>query len=39
LRDTTRRFTCHSVAWFEITGKDGEALQRFYGEVFGWEYP
>jgi uncharacterized protein len=28
----------NSVAWFEITGKDGEALQRFYADVFGWEY-
>jgi predicted enzyme related to lactoylglutathione lyase len=26
------------VSWFEITGKDGEALQRFYSDVFGWEY-
>src|SRR5437588_12618620 len=26
-----------SVAWFEITGEDGPALQRFYGELFDWE--
>ena len=26
------------VAWFEITGKDADALQRFYSDVFGWEY-
>jgi predicted enzyme related to lactoylglutathione lyase len=26
------------VTWFEITGKDGEALQRFYSDVFGWQY-
>src|SRR6266581_2128082 len=26
------------VTWFEITGKDGEGLQRFYGDVFGWQY-
>ena len=26
------------VAWFEITGKDGGALQRFYADVFGWDY-
>jgi hypothetical protein len=24
------------VAFFEIVGPDGPALQRFYGEVFGW---
>lgn len=24
------------VGWFEITGKDGPALQRFYSELFGW---
>jgi uncharacterized protein len=26
------------VAWFEITGKDADTLQRFYTDVFGWEY-
>jgi predicted enzyme related to lactoylglutathione lyase len=25
------------VVHFEITGKDGAALQRFYAELFGWE--
>ena len=25
-----------AVAWFEITGKDGPALQRFYGTLFNW---
>jgi predicted enzyme related to lactoylglutathione lyase len=25
------------VVHFEVTGKDGEALQRFYSEVFGWK--
>lgn len=24
------------VAWFEVTGGDGGALQRFYTEAFGW---
>jgi predicted enzyme related to lactoylglutathione lyase len=24
------------VVHFEIIGRDGAALQRFYGEVFGW---
>jgi predicted enzyme related to lactoylglutathione lyase len=26
-----------TVAWFEITGKDGPALQRFYGSLFDWQ--
>jgi predicted enzyme related to lactoylglutathione lyase len=25
------------VVHFEVTGKDGQALQRFYSEVFGWK--
>jgi predicted enzyme related to lactoylglutathione lyase len=25
------------VGWFEITGKDGPALQRFYSNLFDWE--
>ena len=25
------------VIHFEVTGKDGKALQRFYGEAFGWK--
>jgi uncharacterized protein len=24
------------VIHFEVTGKDGAALQRYYGELFGW---
>jgi uncharacterized protein len=24
------------VVHFEIIGRDGDALQRFYGEAFGW---
>lgn len=24
------------VAWFEVTGPDAGALQRFYTELFGW---
>jgi predicted enzyme related to lactoylglutathione lyase len=27
----------NSVSWFEITGKDGAKLQRFYGDLFGWK--
>lgn len=26
-----------SVIHFEVTGKDGPALQRFYSDVFGWK--
>jgi predicted enzyme related to lactoylglutathione lyase len=26
-----------SVIHFEVVGKDGPALQRFYSSVFGWE--
>jgi predicted enzyme related to lactoylglutathione lyase len=25
-----------AVAWFEVTGKDGPALQRFYRQLFDW---
>lgn len=25
------------VIHFEVLGKDGKALQKFYSEVFGWE--
>ncbi|MGH9165390.1 MAG: VOC family protein [Acidimicrobiales bacterium] len=25
------------VTHFEVTGKDGAALQSFFGELFGWE--
>jgi uncharacterized protein len=24
------------VGWFEITGRDGPALQRFYSKLFDW---
>jgi hypothetical protein len=24
------------VGWFEVTGKDGPALQKFYAKLFGW---
>lgn len=26
-----------AVAWFEVMGRDGPALQRFYGTLFGWD--
>jgi len=25
------------VVWFEVVGKDGPALQRFYGKLFSWQ--
>ena len=25
------------IVHFEVTGKDGKALQRFYSDVFGWK--
>ncbi len=25
------------VVWFEVVGKDGPALQRFYGRLFNWQ--
>lgn len=27
----------NSVAWFEVAGADAAALQRFYGDLFGWQ--
>lgn len=27
-----------NVSWCEVTGKDGGALQSFYGELFGWAF-
>ena len=26
----------HSVMHFEVVGKDLDKLQKFYGELFGW---
>ena len=25
------------VTWFEVVGRDGAALQRFYSDAFGWQ--
>lgn len=25
-----------AVGWFEVTGQDGPALQKFYAQLFGW---
>jgi uncharacterized protein len=27
----------NAVTWFEVVGKDGPALQKFYSELFGWQ--
>jgi len=27
----------NQVSWFEVTGKDGAKLQRFYGDLFDWK--
>jgi predicted enzyme related to lactoylglutathione lyase len=26
----------HPVLWFEVLGEDGDALQAFYRQLFGW---
>src|SRR5215469_10303377 len=26
-----------TVAWFEVTGKDGPKLQKFYSNLFDWQ--
>lgn len=26
------------VVFFEVTGRDGAELRRFYGDLFGWEF-
>lgn len=28
----------HPVMWFEVLGRDGDALRRFYGSAFGWTF-
>jgi hypothetical protein len=28
----------NQVVWFEVIGKDGDALRRFYGDMFGWSF-
>jgi len=27
----------HPVVWYEVIGKDSEALSKFYGDLFGWK--
>jgi len=26
------------VVWFEVVGKDGNALRSFYSDLFGWQF-
>jgi hypothetical protein len=28
----------NKVMWFEVLGKDGNKVKKFYGELFGWQY-
>jgi predicted enzyme related to lactoylglutathione lyase len=28
----------NKVVWYEIIGKDGEGLRKFYANLFGWKY-
>lgn len=28
----------NAIIHFEVVGRDGQALQRFYGELFGWQF-
>jgi predicted enzyme related to lactoylglutathione lyase len=28
----------HPVMWFEVLGNDSNALQKFYGGLFGWTF-
>ena len=28
----------HPVMWFEVLGKDGDALRNFYAKLFGWTF-
>lgn len=37
-RRAARLMATPAVALFEVTGKDGAALQRFYGGLFDWFY-
>ena len=27
----------NTVSWFEVSGKDGGKLQKFYGDLFDWK--
>lgn len=28
----------NKVIWYEVIGKDGDMLRRFYANLFGWKY-
>jgi uncharacterized protein len=28
----------HKIIWYEVIGKDGDKLKRFYSDLFGWKY-
>jgi predicted enzyme related to lactoylglutathione lyase len=28
----------HPVMWFEVLGNDGDGLQKFYANLFGWRF-
>src|SRR5262249_11573851 len=32
-----REALVNEVGWFEVTGKDGKKLQKFYGDLFDWK--
>lgn len=36
-RNTKEATTPQPVVWFEVMGKDGPTLQRFYGKLFNWQ--
>jgi predicted enzyme related to lactoylglutathione lyase len=31
------KMATNPVVWFEVVGKDGEKLRRFYTDLFGWK--
>src|SRR5215471_12929798 len=36
-RRQRRHDMANPVVWFEVLGKDGEKLRRFYSDLFGWQ--
>ena len=28
----------NKIIWYEVIGKDGDNLKRFYSDLFGWKY-
>jgi uncharacterized protein len=37
MRERRSSMPTPAAAWFEVTGTDGPALQRFYGSLFDWQ--